>query len=74
MITNSQIKSLAWTLGQEYFAGKIDARPSDWQTYTYAADPEGDVHTAYRDNEGNYHAKGKRITLDVRRAYHDYSF
>jgi hypothetical protein len=46
---------------------------SESQNYRFEPDPDGRVHTLYRQGDGRY-GKSPRLVLGVRGAYHDYSF
>lgn len=49
---------------------------SEFQSYSYQRDPNGQIHIATLRKDGRYRiSKTKRlVSLDVRNAYHDFSF
>jgi len=47
---------------------------SESQAYTYDRDPNGVAHVFFRQSNGDYRARGKRLTLGERHTYHDYSY
>jgi hypothetical protein len=58
-------------------ATRVDSNGmSDAQSYTYEPNPEGGVETYSRRRDGSYRVVGGqgRLLLNVRDAYHDYSF
>lgn len=60
---------------QEDTATRVDTNGmSDIQQYTYAPNDKGEIHVFFRQGDGSYATRGKRLTLGTRRSYFDFSF
>ena len=60
---------------REDFSIRLDSNGmSECQDYTYAPNPEGEVHIFFRNARGEYRQPGYALHLGERATYHDYSY